>query len=79
MISQIMIQLSNTTKSEKYQQEKVQQVIFTGTASAAVRIYYILVQSKETILEFSKGTTKVFYLFKWLNIVKRMLNYQILN
>ena len=36
------------------------QIIFTGTASAAVMIYYILEQSKETILEFSKGTTKVF-------------------
>ena len=37
----------------------IQQIIFTGTASAAVIIYYILEQSKETILEFSKGTTKV--------------------
>ena len=39
---------------------QIQQIIFTGTASAAVIIYYILEQSKETILEFSKGTTKVF-------------------
>ena len=38
----------------------IQQIIFTGTASAAVIIYYILEQLKETILEFSKGTTKVF-------------------
>ena len=38
----------------------IQWIIFTGTASAAVIIYYILEQSKETILEFSKGTTKVF-------------------
>ena len=38
----------------------IQQIIFTGTASSAVIIYYILEQSKETILEFSKGTTKVF-------------------
>ena len=38
----------------------IQQIIFTGKASAAVIIYYILEQSKETILEFSKGTTKVF-------------------
>ena len=37
----------------------IQQIIFTGTASAAVIIYHILEQSKETILEFSKGTTKV--------------------
>ena len=38
----------------------IQQIIFTGIASAAVIIYYILEQSKETTLEFSKGTTKVF-------------------
>ena len=37
----------------------IQQIIFTGKASAAVIIYYILEQSKETILEFAKGTTKV--------------------
>ena len=42
----------------------IQQIIFTGKIKAAadntrVIIYYILEQSKETILEFSKGTTKV--------------------
>ena len=37
----------------------IQQIIFTGTASATVIIYYILEQSKETILEFSKEATKV--------------------
>ena len=37
----------------------IQQIIFTGKASAGVMIYYILEQSKETILQFSKGTTKV--------------------
>ena len=38
----------------------IQQNIFTGTASDAVLVYYILEQSKETILEFPTGTTKVF-------------------
>ena len=43
----------------------IQKIIFTGKIKAAadntrVIIYYILEQSKETILEFSKGTTKVF-------------------
>ena len=38
----------------------IQQIIFTGAASDAVIIYYIFDQSKETVLEFSKGTTKVF-------------------
>ena len=37
----------------------IQRIIFTGTASAAIIIYYILEQSKETTPEFSKGTTKV--------------------
>ena len=37
----------------------IQQIIFTGKVSADVIIYYIFEKSKETILEFSKGTTKV--------------------
>ena len=42
----------------------VQQIIFTGKIKAAVAntrivIFYVLEKSKETILEFSKGTTKV--------------------
>ena len=38
----------------------IQQIIFTGEApNNTIRIYYILEQSKETILEFAKGTTKV--------------------
>ena len=38
----------------------IQQIIFTGKVSANAVVYYILEQSKETILQFSKGTTKVF-------------------
>ena len=42
----------------------IQQIIFAGKIKAAevntkVIIYYILEESKETILQFSKGTTKV--------------------
>ena len=42
----------------------IQQIIFTGKIKAAVAntrvvIFYILEKSKETVLEFSKGTTKV--------------------
>ena len=45
----------------------IQQIIFTGTIKAAaddtrVIIYHIFEQSKETILEFSKETTKVLQL-----------------
>ena len=36
-----------------------QQVIFTGKASKNLMVYYILEQSKETILKFSKGMAKV--------------------
>ena len=37
----------------------IQQIIFIGKTSKASVIYYIYEKSKETILEFSKGTTKV--------------------
>ena len=37
----------------------IQQIIFTGKASANVMVYYILEQSKETIIQFSKETTNV--------------------
>ena len=45
----------------------IQQIIFTGKIKATVAntrviIYYILEQSKETMLEFSKGTIKVLQL-----------------
>ena len=36
----------------------VQQIIFTGAVKTNAIIYYILEQSKETILEFYKGTAK---------------------
>ena len=37
----------------------IQQIIFTRKTDNQIRVYYILEQSKETILEFSKGTTNV--------------------
>ena len=37
----------------------IQEIIFTGHTDAQIRVYYILEQSKETILEFSKATAKV--------------------
>ena len=37
----------------------IQQIIRTGKANASAMIYYILDQSKETALQFSRGTTKV--------------------
>ena len=37
----------------------IQQIVFNGKASADVLIYYILEKSKEAMLEFAKGTTKV--------------------
>ena len=37
----------------------IQQIIFTEETDAQIRVYYILEQSKETILEFSKETTNV--------------------
>ena len=40
----------------------IQQIIFTGKASENVMVYYILEQSKEIILQFSKGTAKVLWI-----------------
>ena len=45
----------------------IQQIIFTGKITSAAQntrviIYYILEQSKETILQFSKGTTNVLWI-----------------
>ena len=37
----------------------IQQISFTGTLNITGIIYYTIEQSKETILQFSKGTTKV--------------------
>ena len=42
----------------------IEQIIFTGTIKATVAktriiIFYVLEKSKEAILEFSEGTTKV--------------------
>ena len=37
----------------------VQQIIFTVQASAATTVFYVLEKSKETVLKFAKGTTKM--------------------
>ena len=40
----------------------IQQIIATGKVSENVMVYYILEQSKETILKFSKGTKNVLWI-----------------
>ena len=37
----------------------IQEIIFTGKTDNTIRVYYVLEQPKETILEFTKGLTKV--------------------
>ena len=54
----------NKQKALDVDSRAIQQIIFTGKIKAAVSntrivIFYVLEKSKETILEFSKGTTKV--------------------
>ena len=49
----------NKQKALDADSRAIQQIIFTVKASAGVMIYYILEQSKERMLEFAKGTTKV--------------------
>ena len=55
----------NKQKALDADSRAIQQIIFTGKIKVAevktrVILYYILEQSKETILEFSKGAAKVF-------------------
>ena len=40
----------------------IQQIIFTGKVDEAAVVYYIYEKSKETTLQFFKGTTKVLLL-----------------
>ena len=37
----------------------IQRIIFTGKIEEEALVFYVLEKSKGTILEFSKGTTKV--------------------
>ena len=48
----------------------IQQIIFTGRANSDAMIYYILKQSKETILQFSKGRTKVLWIIQMVEYSK---------
>ena len=49
------------TNLSKQQALAIQQINFTATLDRAgnTRIYFILEEAKETILEFSQGTVKV--------------------
>ena len=49
----------NKQKALDADPKAIQQIIFTGKTDNQIRIYYILEQSKETKLEFSKGTTEI--------------------
>ena len=49
----------NKQKALDADPKAIQQIIFNGKTDNQIRIYYILEQSKETKLEFSKGTTKI--------------------
>ena len=49
----------NEQKALDADPKAIQQIIFTGKTDNQIRIYYILEQSKETKLEFSKGTTEI--------------------
>ena len=49
----------NKQKALDADPKAIQKIIFNGKTDNQIRIYYILEQSKETKLEFSKGTTKI--------------------
>ena len=54
--------------------QAIQQIVFQRVALGAdntkIRLYTILQKSKETVLEFYKGTAKVLWIYKWLNTIK---------
>ena len=52
----------------------IQQIIFTGKANAGAMIYYILEQSKETNLQFSKETAEVLQLVQMVEYSKHKIN-----
>ena len=53
--------------------------MFTGCLKTKSGIYYILEQSKETVLEFYKRTEKVFWIYQWLNTINVKLSDSLLN
>ena len=56
-----MIDLSKKQKLDA-DPKAIQQVNFTGnlTRGEGARMYFIIEEAKETVLDFSKGTVKVF-------------------
>ena len=54
----IVVDLSKQKASDA-DSRAIQQISFTATVKTTAIIYYTLEQSKETILQFSKGTTNV--------------------
>ena len=52
----------------------IQQIVFQrvtgGADNIKIRLYTIHEKSKETILEFYKGTAKALWIYKWLNKIK---------
>ena len=54
--------------------QAIQQIVFQrvvlGADNTKIRLYTILQKSKETVLEFYKGTAKVLSIYKWLNTIK---------
>ena len=55
----IMAANLNQEKALDADPKAIEQIIFTGKTDNAIRNYYVLEQTMETIPEFAKGTTKV--------------------
>ena len=55
----IMAANLNKEKALDADPKAIEQIIFTGKTDNAIRNYYVLEQTMETILEFAKGATKV--------------------
>ena len=56
----------------------IQQIVFQEKAGKKLRLYTILEKSKETVLRVLQKNSKSFArIYKWLNTMKHILNYQI--
>ena len=53
---------NNKTRS-KANSKAIQQINFTGLKRAAARMYFIIKEAKETILNFSKVTIKALWFY----------------
>ena len=61
----------STQKALDADSRTIQQIIFTGKVDEAAVVYYIYEKSRETTLQFSKGTIKVLWIIWMVEYTKQ--------